>query len=962
MSANEPVFRDGYEVIVVGAGIGGLACAAVLACQGVDVMVLERGSRPGGCCQSFRSDGFTFDAGPTIFQGFGEIGFNTQRALFDFAGQQVDVMARESAYTMYFGDEPLEFHLDRHAFTSELSAIFPHQAGSVIAFIRELDRLYNALLDCSGPLRPRDDEPALQRWGLAARHPLSLLAAYRQGRRSADQFLAQHTDAPMVRALFDADLFLNTGYRISELSSAHAALTLMDRHVGGTHYPVGSSQQLPDRLEKVIIERGGQVALRVGVEEITVEGGRACGVRLEGGRRLNSQAVISNSTAPTLFGKLLKREHLTTQTAEWLDSLVTGAGSLTLYLGVDESKIPERFNPNTVIVPDPEREPDRYVSISVPSLLDPNLAREGHHCITIHSVSGAALWPRPSDAGYGSEDYERLKEDEASRVLGLVESRLLPGLGSSPRLMITASPSTFERYTGREGGATAGPRVSGGLSPVGLTGAVTCVKGLFAAGDSTFFGRGVANAAASGINCALAALRYIGISEPRFEAPPDSSVLETVPIRPQISGTDVVDTISAVLESHRCLFCEDAPCVDACPALIDIPTMVRRVGSSNQAGASLTVRMSNPLGESCASVCPAGALCELACSRVLGVSPVRIARLEEIACGYAQGSSGWPPPYPGARKERVAVIGSGPAGTSCAFFLSLLGYSVEVFEAGTEAGGLPSQAMPGFKLSRGILEREMEGAMSSGIEFRGNTTFGEDINFESLWREGFRAIFLGTGLRSVRAPDMKGLELPGVIDALSFLEAARRQVKRELTERVAVLGGGRLAFDTARLACDLGVDRVFIVTEAGLSTLAAAGLDIEPDERAHVSVLAGRRPMEVVGEGRVQGLRTVPLRSDAVPIPGSQDTSGPHLLDVGTVILAGEREPDQVLRGYITGHIKTSSEGMVLVDAGTMMTSQRGVFAGGDLVDGGGLVVTACAHGRKAALAIDRYLRQEEPR
>ena len=957
LSASEPIFRDGYEVIVAGTGIGGLACAAVLACEGVDVLVLEQGSRPGGCCQSFRAGDFTFDAGATIFHGFGEMGYNVQRTLFDFAGQQMEVLARESTYVMHFGDEQVEFHLDRHAFTSELGAMFPHQAGSVIAFMRELDQLYNAVLDCSGPLRPRSDESLAQRWSLAARHPVSVLTASRHGRKSAEQVLARHTDAPAVRAFFDADLFFNTGYRISELSSTHAAFAIIDRHVGGTHYPVGSSQQVPDRLEKIIIERGGQVVYRATVEEITIEGGRANGVRLEGGRTLTANAVVSDATALSLFGKLLLPEHVPSYTREWLDTLETGAGSLSLYLGVAESAIPEGFNPNTVIIPDPEREPDRYVSVSVPSLLDPNLSPEGYHSVTIHAVSNPALWPSSPDAAFDEEGYARLKEEESERVLELVESRLLAGLGAALSTRESASPRTFERYTRREGGALSGPSVRGGLAPAGLSGAVTGVKGLFATGDSTFYGRGVANAAASGINCALAALRHLGVGAPRFEPSPESFVLETVPVRPQISGTDVVDSISAVLESHRCLQCEDPPCAAACPAGIDIPTMIRRMGAGNFAGASLAVRESNPLGEVCASVCPAHALCQLECARVLGDPAVSIASIEGIACSYSPGPRGWPAPYRGTRRERVAVIGSGPAGTSCAFFLSLLGYGVEVFEASIEAGGLPFQAMPVFKLNHQALEREIESAMDAGVEFRGNTTFGEDISFESLWREGFRAIFLGTGLRSMRAPVMRGLDLPGVIDALSFLLAAHRKVKRELTESVAVLGESNLAFDTARLIRELAVERVFVVTPEERTILAAAGREIEAAEKMGVKLLTGRRPVEVVGEGRVEGLRTVPVGSDAPPIPCGEGGTHAHLLDVGTVILAGEQEPEQALRGYLAAHIKMTQDGTVVVDEKTMMTSQRGVFAGGDLVNGGGLVVSACAEGRRAALSIDRYLR-----
>jgi dihydropyrimidine dehydrogenase (NAD+) subunit PreT len=362
------------------------------------------------------------------------------------------------------------------------------------------------------------------------------------------------------------------------------------------------------------------------------------------------------------------------------------------------------------------------------------------------------------------------------------------------------------------------------------------------------------------------------------------------------------------------------------------------------------VRLVNPLGEVCGLVCPARSLCELACVRAEMDSPVRISELEEFTCGVSPGPESWPEAYRGRRRDRVAVIGSGPASLSCAFFLSIQGFNVEVFEQGIQAGGLPAQAMPDFKLNRQLLEREMEGSLMSGVQFRGNTIFGDDIDLESLRREGFRAVFLGTGLQSMKMPSIRGSDLPGVIDALSFLTAARRRVKRELTSQVAVIGETNLAVDCAVLAREMGAETVYLVTAHRLQDCPLAPQRLEAAEAAAVTTVADRRIIEVRGEGRVEGLRTHP--NTGTPGEGAEVAS---VLDVGTVIVAWDQEIEPALGGYLSGHIGMGPTGLVVVDE-NMMTSRPGVFAGGDLTSGGGLVVEACADGRVAALAIGRYL------
>lgn len=950
MSKLEPVLKDKYEVIVIGSGIGGLSTAAILAKNGLQVLVCEQGYCPGGCCSSVKVRDFTFDTAASIIHGFGRYGFNVMKTVFDHLGQQIDLMPRDSALTIVFGNWMVDFYRDEDSFTTELGALFPRHAGALLRYMRDLEDLYDAILDCGGPLAPKTDEP-IQKHGILSKVVGSPAKVMRAQKISAAEMLREHVDDPEVLAFFNADSSFSLGYTMDQVSASTYALLAIERFVAGTHHAIGSAQQVANHLEKSIHDNAGRVLFHTMVDSILTEDGRALGVRLSGGRELRSRVVIADTSEKNLYDRLLRETLVDPLIRERISRLEPAGGVMAIYLSIPESIVPEDFNPSTVVIVDPVNQPDAYISISIPSMFDPNLSPEGHHSVTVLAATDPSAWPHPGDPGYRSEDYQVTKRVAAAKVLEKLDV-VLPGISEESEIHGIASPSTFERAIMREGGSPAALKEPGSIFPADAPGVITPIEGLFLVGDSTYFGKGVASATASGLQAASAVFNHLDIEEPDVHDNPTSLVLETVPRRPIISGGNVVDALSAILEAQRCMRCEDAPCIAVCPAGTDLPNVMRRVGTGDFSGASRLLREANALGEFCGTLCPAGSLCEKACCRAAEGSPIRISQLESFLCGYMSGAEGWPVPYGDERREKVAIVGAGPAGLSCAFYLSNMGYSVVLFDEAPEAGGAAADALRGKDAGDGVVHREIEGILASGIDFRGNTSLGKGLTFDKLSEEGFSAVFIATGKNTINLPDIPGTDLPGVLTAKSFLSSTRRDVAVELASSVLVSGDDAVAIETATLARDLGTDTVYLVAGEEFAPGSELLEQFEAASASGITVLTGRKIARISGEGRVESV-TLAISDDAADHPESTA----NRINVGTVIIASGRELDATLTDYLAEFIELNEDGTIKVDPNTLECGTPGIFAGGDVTGpGGGLVARACGEGRRAALSIDRHL------
>ncbi len=381
----------------------------------------------------------------------------------------------------------------------------------------------------------------------------------------------------------------------------------------------------------------------------------------------------------------------------------------------------------------------------------------------------------------------------------------------------------------------------------------------------------------------------------------------------------------ALVEANHCLYCHDAPCTHACPTHIDVPAFIKKIATGNLRGSARVILEPNPFGHSCARACPVEVLCEGAC--VLNArdeQPIKIALLQRHATDYvlARGIKLFEPGPPNGK--RVAIVGAGPAGLSCARDLRRLGYGVTCFESKPLPGGLSTYGIAEYKMRPDLALAEVKDILDLGVELRTGVTIGRDVPFEQLLAE-YDAVFVGIGLGTTRALGIPGEDLEGVVDALSFIAHLKTHPYREtwVGRRVLVIGAGNTAIDAVTQAKRLGAERATIVYRRGEAEMPCYRYEYELAKRDGCEFRFQARPIRVVGSGRVEGLEVDTPRG-AELIPGDM---------VITAIGQGKRTEFPVP----AGHPK--------------------VFIGGDFANGGAEIVNAAADGIQAAAWIDRFLK-----
>jgi glutamate synthase (NADPH/NADH) small chain len=419
-----------------------------------------------------------------------------------------------------------------------------------------------------------------------------------------------------------------------------------------------------------------------------------------------------------------------------------------------------------------------------------------------------------------------------------------------------------------------------------------------------------------------------------------------------------LDRHQAIVESARCLFCYDAPCVEACPTGIDIPNFIRKIGSGNLKGSALDILSANIMGGMCARVCPTEVLCEQACVRNEGeAQPVKIGLLQRHATDWLleQGIQPFERAAPSGRK--VAVVGGGPAGLYCAHRLAMLGHAVTVFEARGKLAGLNEYGIAAYKTPHHFAQREVDFILDiGGIETRLGQVLGRDIALEDL-RKDFDAVFLAIGLPDTKKLDIPGEDLSGVEDAVDYIEQLRQATdlaRLPIGRRVVVIGGGNTAIDIAVQAKRLGAEDVTLVYRRGPESMSATHHEQEFAQTNGVRIKHWARPVRLIGEaGRVTAAEFEYTRLQGRDLIGTGES---FLVPADQVFKAIGQAMTPAMLAATGLQALAMRAGKIVVD-NQGQTSADGVWAGGDCIQGVDLTVQAVQDGKLAAHAIDRFLR-----
>ena len=434
---------------------------------------------------------------------------------------------------------------------------------------------------------------------------------------------------------------------------------------------------------------------------------------------------------------------------------------------------------------------------------------------------------------------------------------------------------------------------------------------------------------------------------------------------------------TAVAEAQRCLNCKNRPCVSGCPVNVHIPDFISKIKEGDFEGAYREISLSSTLPAVCGRVCPQETQCESKCTLGIKFEPVGIGRLERFVADWHNENQTVAPVAPQSNGHRVAIVGSGPSGLTCAGDLAKKGYKVTIFEALHTAGGVLVYGIPEFRLPKSIVAKEVDTLKALGVDIETNVVIGKTLTVDELFDMGYEAVFIGSGAGLPNFMGIPGESLKGVYSANEFL--TRSNLMKAYNDdpvppimkggKVAIIGGGNVAMDAARTALRLGADKGYVVYRRSMEELPARKEEVEHAMEEGIDFRLLNNPVEILGynnpdnprdekNGFVTGMKCIKMelgepdargRRRPVPIEGSE-----FILDVDTVVVSIGTSPNPLIKSTTKGLEVNERGGIIINEDG--LTTRDCVYAGGDAVTGAATVISAMGAGKHAAKAIDEYL------
>ena len=571
------------EVIFIGAGISGLTGAALLAKKGFKVTAIDAQFKPGGSCGIFKREDVIFEQGAAMIYGFGDIGFNPHRFVFNALEEPIDIIKHDYLYAIHFNGHKILFYEDMDKFVEQLGEVFPDEKDNFKRFYDDFSDLYLKVIANQPTFTTPDvvtKEQGLMQLKSAPKAYLKFLGYMN---KNTEHILKKYFSSKEVFDFFNKLTSTYCYTNVKETPAILSAVMFVDNHFGGSYYPAGSTLNLIGKLEKVIEENDGEMIYNRKVEKILVKDDKVYGVKLDDGKIIKGERVVNSGNVWNLYNNLIDKD-LCKKEREWANSLVPTYPSLVLFALVKEDVIPKDTLPIEMLVGDTKKIDEGEVTLYILSKDDYTLCPRGYQ--TVIAIGPTFKdWINPS-GDYHTEKYYKQKKEEENRILNLLENRF-PGFKKSVSHVELSTPATLQRLVMKEKGAVAGPKQQLGQHMLKRLKTKGDIEGLYNCGESTVMGTGTPAVTVSGISVANLILRECNMQE--YEQKYIKGDYVTIVQKPytgdnlKLSSNKTEDKIGKL--AMKCQYCINPRCEKACKNNIPIRDINRRLSVGNFYGA-----------------------------------------------------------------------------------------------------------------------------------------------------------------------------------------------------------------------------------------------------------------------------------------------------------------------------------------------------------------------------------------